>query len=188
MVKPLPLPATSGTLVKWQMPLQEGNISEMQTLRPNSTVTLNLIPNSNGRSDATRRRLLIDTAGFPCDRGAYVIRFTGKQVHRLEGASPILRIGSADSAGGFAERIRQYNHQCDVTVCTQSLVDLLMERSQKTNVYLMYFLSHWAAEESFEVDLYFASQHSRPLVLEKQLLQEYLNLHHEFPPLNRGMR
>jgi len=74
-----------------------------------------------------------------------------------------------------------------VTVSSESLIDLLRERTQKTNVYLMYFLSHWAVGESFEVDLYFASQNKGAIALEKQFLQHYLNLHHEFPPLNRGM-
>src|SRR5438552_13364627 len=122
---------------------------------PNQTVPLTLVPNSNGRSTGTKARLRIDTGGFPSSKGAYVVRFKNRPIARLNGASPILRVGTACSWGGFRERFRQYNHQQDVTISKKSLFDLLEERCQKTNVYLMYFLSRWADKEPIEVDLYF---------------------------------
>lgn len=151
---------------------------------PDRTVDLKLVPNTGGRSAEIRKRRRIDVNEFPENKGVYVIRYRDKQIPRLRGMSPIIRIGQAAAAEGFKKRFVEYNSQQDITTSGLSLFDLLEQRSQKTNVYLMYFLTHWAEYSEIVVDLYFAD--TGQTQLERTLLRDYLEQHHEYPPLNSG--
>src|SRR5207247_8499201 len=85
----------------------------------NNTVELILLMNDGGRTEITRRLLLIDLSGF-CDTcGAYVIRFESRLIPRLQGSSPILKIGQ--TTNGFLDRFTNYNHQTALTCARISL-------------------------------------------------------------------
>lgn len=152
---------------------------------PNQTdIPLMLIEHGNGRNERTRRLCRIDVSNLPNTAGVYVIRYKNLQINRMCGQSNILKIGSADN--GIKYRFENYNHQQDATGEGCCIWEMLDDRQQKTNVWLMYFLSHWAEkDEPIVVDLYFTD---RTDALERELLREYADKHHEFPPLNRGCR
>ena len=101
-------------------------------------------------------------------------------------SSPVLKIRKAE--GSIRERFRSYNHMRHVTRETRTLVDLLDELPQPTNVRLMHFLSQQVHRTRIMVDCHFPQEGQSPHDLEKDLLQAYFNQHHELPPLNFGFR
>ena len=151
-----------------------------------SSLELKLIGNVRGHTAESRKYLLIDCAGFPDRPGAYVLRYSGHSVTRMCGESPILKIGKADA--GIQDRFRNYNHMRHVTMETKSLIDLLDELPQPANVRLMHFLAHETHRSTMVVDCYFAQAAKSPGEIKTQLLREYFTRHHEFPPLNFGLR
>lgn len=155
-------------------------------MKPKKTVTLSLRPNIKGRSEETRKRLLIDISVFPEDIGAYAIRFEKQRINRFKGESNILKIGCTEA--GFKNRFQNYNHQSDMTVKGSDLYLALKERSQKTNVRLMHFLSHRDCADQIMVDLYFTKSGEEAKQLEYSLIKNYIMKHGELPPLNFGMK
>ncbi|WP_205230776.1 hypothetical protein [Azospira oryzae] len=155
-------------------------------MKPTKTVELFLIKNSNGRTEATRNRRIIDVGEFPDEIGAYVIRYRTHKVPRFFGFSEILKIGN--TVDSFKNRFRNYNHQCDLTVAGSDLYEALKTRSQKTNIRLMYFLAHTNHPSPIDVEFYYASPSSQPTEMEYELIRTYMTQHGELPPLNFGMK
>ncbi|MCE9634393.1 MAG: hypothetical protein K8T90_01700 [Planctomycetes bacterium] len=79
--------------------------------------------------------------------------YTARDIPRLRGASPILKIGRAEDPGGLQQQFNNYKHQDLVTVGAPDLVGLLRGGRQTTNAMLMYFLAHWAGGDPVVVDL-----------------------------------
>ncbi|RRO02584.1 hypothetical protein [Pectobacterium aquaticum] len=157
------------------------NIDHVPTL----TLPLILIENSNGYSSQTRERKKIDISGFPEEIGAYVIRYQQHPIPRLIGTSPILKIGCTTDS--FRKRFNNYNHQSDMTIPDVDLYEKLKLRTQKTNIRIMYFLSHHKHQDEIVIDFYFSTL-DEPKSLEYKLIKNYMESHGELPPLNFGMK
>ena len=155
-------------------------------MKADKVVELNLRPNINGRDENTRKRKLIDVSVFPEEIGAYVIRFKTHRFNRFKGESKILKIGCTEA--GFRNRFKNYNHQADMTVKGSDLYLALKERSQKTNVRLMHFLSHNGHSDQIMVELYFTKSSDEAKEVEYTLIKKHLISHGELPPLNFGMK
>jgi hypothetical protein len=154
---------------------------------PDKTLELKLVPNRGGRTEETRKRLLIDLTGFCQTCGAYVIRFESRLIARLQGSSAILKIGQ--TRDGFLNRFTNYNHQTALTCAPITLSQALVDgRAQPTNAYLMYMLPCLLKWDRVFVDFYFAADGVSTTEIEKQLLWAYLNTHLEAPPLNLSKR
>jgi len=150
------------------------------------SIDLKLTLNTRGRTKESRQYYLIDCSPFPDKPGVYVIRYSTHSVARMFGKSPILKIGKADVS--IQERFANYNHMRHVTKETKSLIDLLDELPQPTNVRLMHFISNETHPSHIVVDCYLPKNDQSPRDLEKHLLREYFTAHHELPPLNFGLR
>ncbi len=156
-------------------------------MSPDKTTELKLVPNEGGRSEVTKKRLLIDLSDF-CDTcGAYVIRFDRRSVPQLRGESTTLKIG--ETTDGFLNRFSNYNHQYALTCTDVSLSQALIDGgSQRTNAYLMCMLPLLLTWDRIFVDFYFASSDLTTTELQRALLNAYLDTHLEAPPLNLGKR
>ena len=148
------------------------------------SLELKLVLNSRGRTEGSRKYYLIDSTEFPDRPGVYVLRYSGHPLSRMQGESPILKIGKADVS--IRNRFKNYNHMRHVTMETKSLIDLLDELPQPTNVRLIHFLAHEKHPAPLVVDCYFPNAQETPREIEKQLLREYFSAHRELPPLNFG--
>jgi hypothetical protein len=156
-------------------------------VRPNKTIELKLVANEGGRSETTKKRLLIDLSGFCENCGAYVIRFHKRLVPRLQGESATLKIG--ETTDGFLNRFKNYNHQYALTCTDVPLSQAFIDGgSQLTNAYLMYMLPRLLNWDRIFVDFYFASPGTESVELQRDLLTAYLNAHLEAPPLNLSKR
>jgi hypothetical protein len=156
-------------------------------MAPDKTIELRLRPNEGGRTDATRKRLLIDLTEFCHTCGAYVIRFDTRRIPRLVGESTILKIG--ETTDGFFNRFSNYNHQNWLT-CAQITLSqaLLRGATQVTNAYLMFMLPRLRELDRIFIDFYFVSGDRTTDALQEGLLSAYLDAHLEAPPLNLGKR
>ena len=155
-------------------------------MKPDKTLEIRLRTNTGGLTPESKRHLLIDTASFPAQPGAYVVRYATLLVPRMEGESGVLKIGKADK--GIKARFENYNHMKPVTTGDENLLELLdRTKRQPTNVRLMHFLSRNQGKQMV-IDCYFSTNAANPREREKQLLREYFNRHQELPPLNFGLR
>lgn len=155
-------------------------------MKKSYSLPLNLRPNYRVRSALTRKRKVIDLEGFTDEKGAYVIRYKTRKISRFTGSSNILKIGCTEDS--FKRRFQYYNHQADMTVTGSDLYIALKERSQKTNVRLMYFLGHTSGEDEIFIDFYVATSAQSPKNIEYVLIKKYIQKHKELPPLNFGMK
>lgn len=67
------------------------------------------------------------------------------------------------------------------------LYEKLSLRTQKTNIRIMYFLSHHKHQDEIVIDFYFSTL-DEPKSLEYKLIKNYMESHGELPPLNFGMK
>lgn len=82
----------------------------------------------------------------------YVIKYKNRKINRFFGEGGILKIGCTEDR--LKKKFKYYNHQSDMTVKGDILYLALKERSQKTNVRLMYFLAHDSGNDDIIVDFY----------------------------------
>ncbi|MEI7062211.1 hypothetical protein WCU84_00745 [Dickeya chrysanthemi] len=155
---------------------------------PKKTLEIILVENNNGKTAQTKSRKIININNFPEYSGAYVIRYENYCVSRLNGKSTILKIGCTIKS--FKERFKNYNHQSEITTQDQewNLYKILRDRTQKTNVRVMYFLAHFTHKDKILIDFYSSDTEKTPQDLEQDLIKKYLDQHWELPPLNFGMK
>jgi len=154
--------------------------------KPTKTVLLKTKLNLNGRTELSRTQLLIEVDDLPEWAGAYVVRYATHFINRHTSSSPILKIGEA--AKGIRYRFENYNHQTTVTIDTRNVVDIMLERSQTTNVRLMHYISHNTIKSDIYIDCYALNPGQTAKQLEFALLREYFDAHNELPPLNFGFK
>lgn len=138
-----------------------------------------LVIEINPRGRCGRRRIRCES--FPSDSsGAYVIRFADRTIGRLQGESPVLRIGDCEKLS-FRDRFRSYNNKCDVVTWTGSLSAVMRQwENGRTEAHVMSLLCQLSSHP-LAIDFYVGRS-------ESEFLDKYLDTHWELPPLNFSRR
>lgn len=146
---------------------------------PDKTVELRVLYRHVDPSEKNPLRL--NSESFPNCGGVYVIRFKQKQIPRLIGESPILRIGYTKD---YSDRIRSYASRDIVYDLGSPLSEMLggEDKAANTTAYVLFkMLKPDEGGDSIVVDLHYQAS-------ERKFLYQYVCDHLETPPLNFSLR